>query len=883
VSKEMLINFTEGEECRIAIVENGRLEELYMERASTGSRVGNIYKGRVTNVEPSIQAAFVDFGLDKNGFLHISDVQPSYFRNGHGESEDVGRKTGRRDRPPIQECLRRGQEVLVQITKEGIGTKGPTLTTYLSIPGRYLVLMPGMSRMGVSRKIEDEDIRRKLRGLLEQLEPPDGMGFIIRTAGVDRTKTDLQRDLNYLVRLWRSVERNVRSVKAPAELYQESDLVIRTIRDVYTDEIGRIICDNEEIARKAADFLAIAMPRSRGRVELYRSHVPLFHRCGIEQEIENIHSRTVRLPSGGSLVIDQTEALVAIDVNSGKFRDPDNAEQTAYQINCEAAAEIARQLRLRDLGGVIACDFIDMIEERHQRGVERALAEAMHKDRARSKCLRMSRFGIIEMTRQRLRPSLRKSVYHNCPTCSGGGMVKTPESVCLDVMRLLQLAVVKEAVKTIEVYTTPGVAEYLNNKKRRVLADMEEKSGKRIVVKLREHLGAEQLELKCFDGRGIEVRFNAAEFVGPAKEFLFPLEPTVEDRIEDRYLEEPEPEPEIEERVALLDEGAGEYIEEPGDEGFGAGLESEPTVRPTRDRGPRPERTSRDERGRDERGRDERGRDERGSREYAGRRRGDDRGRERPRPQRDERLGEPPAADEEPGFGYIPEEEPEAEPLARGGPAVDEADEEPVGADDREEGGPDEASGNGEERGGRRRRRRRRRRGRGRGEPGEGGEEGVLPGRRDAEGGPEEPAAEEFEEPQVPVEAPRRPARDARRDAVRRDEVRRDDARRDEVRRDEVRRDEGRGGDARRDEVRRDERRFGEGPRADEAGRSDFEPFATALETAVPARAVADVTFDNFVEPPPAPPSPAAPAKPTRPVVDFVEEEPEQEFGAGIA
>ena len=883
----MLINFTEGEECRIAIVENGRLEELYMERASTGSRVGNIYKGRVTNVEPSIQAAFVDFGLDKNGFLHISDVQPTYFRNGHGESEDVGRKTGRRDRPPIQECLRRGQEVLVQITKEGIGTKGPTLTTYLSIPGRYLVLMPGMSRMGVSRKIEDEDVRRKLRGLLEQLEPPDGMGFIIRTAGVDRTKTDLQRDLNYLVRLWRSVERNVRSVKAPAELYQESDLVIRTIRDVYTDEIGRIICDNEEIARKAADFLAIAMPRSRGRVEMYRSHVPLFHRCGIEQEIENIHSRTVRLPSGGSLVIDQTEALVAIDVNSGKFRDPDNAEQTAYQINCEAAAEIARQLRLRDLGGVIACDFIDMLEDRHQRGVERSLAEAMHKDRARSKCLRMSRFGIIEMTRQRLRPSLRKSVYHNCPTCSGGGMVKTPESVCLDVMRLLQLAVVKEAVKTIEVYTTPGVAEYLNNKKRRVLADMEEKSGKRIVVKLREHLGAEQLELKCFDGRGIEVRFNAAEFVGPAKEFLFPLEPTVEDRIEDRYLEEPEPEPELEERVALLDEGAGEYIEEPGDEGFGAGLEPEPTVRPGRDRAPRLERTARDERGRDERGRDERGRDERGrdergrdersrdergSREDAGRRRGDDRGRDRPRPQRDERLGEPPATDEEPGFGYIPEEEPEADLTARHAPSVEEPEEEPLGADDTEEGGPDEAAGNGEERG-RRRRRRRRRRGRGRGEPGEGGEEGAPAGRRDAEGGPEGPAAEEFEEPPVPVEAARRPVRDGRRDAVRRDAGRINEGRSNEVRRDE----------RRNDEVRRDERRFAEGPRADEPGRSEFEPFATALETAAPARVVSDVTFDNFAEPPPAPPAPAAPAKPTRPVVDFVEEEPEQEFGAGIA
>ena len=370
MSKEMLINIIEGQECRIAIVKDGLMDELYVERDSAASHVGNIYKAKVTNVEASIQAAFVDFGLAKNGFLHITDIHPQYFPKGKKSSEPLGRKCPHRERPPIQACLRRGQEVVVQMTKEGIGTKGPTMTTYLSIPGRLLVMLPGMSRLGVSRKIEDEELRAKARKNLAELTPPPDMGFICRTAGAERPKREMQRDLNYLLRLWKSVDKKIKSTKAPAEIYQESDLVIRTLRDVYNTDIDRIICDTDAVAAKAQDFLRVAMPRTRNTIELYTGKGGLFHDAGLEEEIESIYSRRVELPSGGSLVIDQTEALVAIDVNSGRFRAHSNAETTALKTNQEAAKEIGRQLRLRDMGGVIVMDFIDMREKKNRRAVE---------------------------------------------------------------------------------------------------------------------------------------------------------------------------------------------------------------------------------------------------------------------------------------------------------------------------------------------------------------------------------------------------------------------------------------------------------------------------------------------------------------------------------
>ncbi|MEL7089036.1 MAG: Rne/Rng family ribonuclease, partial [Planctomycetota bacterium] len=342
---EMLINYVPGEECRIAIVEDGRLEEFYQERASTESHVSNIYKGRVTNVEPAIQAAFVDFGLERNGFLHISDLHPKYFPGKDREAfEKVGHKTARHERPPIQKCLKRGQEVLVQVLKEGIGTKGPTLTSYLSIPGRFLVMMPDMQRLGVSRKVEDDDARKETKDILKALDPPKEFGFIVRTAGIGQTKTDLKRDLSYLQRLWKNIDKKRKQRGKTGELYAESDLVIRTIRDVFNSDIDHIICDDLSAARRARDFLAVANPRSKSKVIYYDDPVPLFNRRGIEQQLDNMNAREVPLPSGGALVIDQTEALVAIDVNSGKSRAAKDAETNAYKTNLEAVDEIARQL-----------------------------------------------------------------------------------------------------------------------------------------------------------------------------------------------------------------------------------------------------------------------------------------------------------------------------------------------------------------------------------------------------------------------------------------------------------------------------------------------------------------------------------------------------------
>ena len=349
MKQEMLINVSQPEECRIAIMEDGVLEELYVERTSQDNLVGNIYKGRIVNIEPSIQAAFVDFGVGRNGFLHISDVEPQYYRQGGldpdkafdaepagrgGEPPDaaggeatraaVRRKPRIGDRPrvkpPIQDILRRGDEVLVQVIKEGFGTKGPTLSTYISIPGRYLVLMPPLGRVGISKKIDDERDRRVLRDIMLDLKPPKGVGFVVRTAGTERTKSEMARDMAYLLRLWKSIVRRMRKYSAPIDIYQESDMIIRTIRDMFTEDVGRILIDEPAAYERAREFLELVMPKYAVRLQLYEGKEPLFHRYGLEEEIGRIHQRKVPLKGGGSIVIDQTEALVAIDVNSGSFR-----------------------------------------------------------------------------------------------------------------------------------------------------------------------------------------------------------------------------------------------------------------------------------------------------------------------------------------------------------------------------------------------------------------------------------------------------------------------------------------------------------------------------------------------------------------------------------
>ncbi len=546
MKQEMLINVAQPEECRIAIVEDGVLEELYTERASQDNYVGNIYKGRVVNLEPSIQAAFVDFGVGRNGFLHISDVEPQYFRQGgfdpsrpfqadgtqrprngkdspetdEGEAEESGegdersrrraprQRPGSRPRfkPPIEEIFRRGDEVVVQVIKEGIGTKGPTLSTYVSIPGRYLVLMPALGRVGVSRKIEDDDARRRLRDLLFELNPPKGLGFIVRTAGVERTKKELSRDMAYLLRLWKTIVRRIKKQNAPVDIYEESDMIIRTIRDIFTSDVDAIYIDEPQAYERAKEFLQIVMPRYVNRLHLFEGREPLFHKYGLDEEIAKINQRQVPLKNGGSIVIEQTEALVAIDVNSGNFRTNDGAEESAFQLNQIAAQEIARQLRLRDLGGVVVNDFIDMRKEKHRRGVERSLREAVKRDRARTKILRTSPFGLIEMTRQRVRPGLKRSVYRECTGCTGTGLVKTAETMAIDVMRHLMIASQQEEIASIALTVCADVAAYLNNRKRRSIACLEDENNLKIQVLSDASVPPEYLDVRCLDTDDHEVK-----------------------------------------------------------------------------------------------------------------------------------------------------------------------------------------------------------------------------------------------------------------------------------------------------------------------------------------------------------------------------------------
>ena len=431
------------------------------------------------------------------------DAAPADDEGGRGGKGGRGRGMVK---PPIQEIFRRGDECLVQVIKESIGTKGPTLSTYISIPGRYLVLMPGLNRVGVSRKIADEGQRRKLREIMNELNPPKGLGFIVRTAGLDRSKRELARDLAYLLRLWKVILTRIKKAKTPAPIYQESDMITRTIRDIFTSEIDTIWIDEPAAFERAQEFLRVVMPRFVDRLKLYDEKVPLFHKYGIEDEIAKIQRRRVDLPEGGSIVIDQTEALVAIDVNSGNFRFENDAERTAYEMNLRAAKEIARQLRLRDLGGVIVNDFIDMRDERNRRGVEKALRDAIKRDRARTKVLRMSAFGLIEMTRQRIRPSLKRSVYEDCARCAGAGVVKTVESMSIDVMRILALASHREDIRRIHIGVAPGVAAHLNNRKRKEITQIELDANMTIHIRNEEEAPAEHLQIDCFDANNNEVR-----------------------------------------------------------------------------------------------------------------------------------------------------------------------------------------------------------------------------------------------------------------------------------------------------------------------------------------------------------------------------------------
>lgn len=471
--KRMLINATQPEELRVALVDGQWLYDLDIENRNREQKKSNIYKGRITRVEPSLEAAFVDYGAERHGFLPLKEISREYFTKNSGDADG---------RIKIKDVLKEGTEVIVQIDKEERGNKGAALTTFISLAGRYLVLMPNNPRAGgISRRIEGED-RAELKDALGEVEVPNGMGVIIRTAGVGRSSEELQWDLNYLLQLWESIATAAKTSPAPAFLFQESNVIIRAIRDYLRQDVGEVIVDNQEAFDLAAGFIQQVMPNYRSKVKLYKDDIPLFNRYQIESQIETAFQREVKLPSGGSIVIDATEALVAIDINSSRATKGGDIEETALQTNLEAADEIARQLRLRDMGGLIVIDFIDMQPVRNQREVENRVRDALMMDRARVQIGRISRFGLMEMSRQRLRPSLGETHSKICPRCDGVGNIRGTRSLALSILRLVEDEAQKERSAEIRAICPVSVATYLLNEKRKTISSIEARNNTRVVI-----------------------------------------------------------------------------------------------------------------------------------------------------------------------------------------------------------------------------------------------------------------------------------------------------------------------------------------------------------------------------------------------------------------
>ncbi len=474
--KRMLINATQPEEVRVAVVDGQRLYDLDIESPGREQKKGSIYRAKVTRVEPSLEAAFVDFGAERHGFLPLKEISRSHLDAGEGGHEGASRKT------EISDLLREGQEFLVQVDKEERGTKGAALTTFFSLPGRYMVLMPNDPRAGgVSRRVEGED-RDALREALSELEIPEGMGVIVRTAGVGRGQEELQRDVDYLLQLWQSIQRAGEGCSAPALIYQENNLVVRAIRDCLRDDISELLIDSEDAFAEAQTFIQQVMPHYKNRVKLYSDDVPLFSRYQIESQIETAFQHLVKLPSGGSIVIDPTEALVAIDTNSARATKGADIEETALNTNIEAAEEIARQLRLRDVGGLIVIDFIDMSSSRNQRAVESKLRDALEADRARIQLGRISHFGLFEMSRQRLSPSLQETTTEVCPRCRGQGRIQDVQSLALTILRVMEEEALKERSRIVRAVVPLNVAAYLLNEKRRDVAEIEKRTETHLVI-----------------------------------------------------------------------------------------------------------------------------------------------------------------------------------------------------------------------------------------------------------------------------------------------------------------------------------------------------------------------------------------------------------------
>jgi ribonuclease E len=520
--KRMLINATQPEELRVALVDGQRLFDLDIENRTREQKKSNIYKGKITRVEPSLEAAFVDYGAERHGFLPLKEISREYFAKGV------------EGRARIKDAIKEGTEVIVQVDKEERGNKGAALTTFISLAGRYLVLMPNNPRAGgISRRIEGDE-RAQLRGAMSQINSPNGMGVIARTAAIGRSAEELQWDLDYLSQVWSAIKTEADGSSAPHFLFRESNVILRTIRDYLRSDIGEVLIDNKEAFDLAALFVNQVMPHATNKIKLYQEDVPLFNRFQIESQIETAFQREVRLPSGGSIVIDQTEALVSIDINSARATRGSDIEETAANTNLEAAEEIARQLRLRDIGGLIVIDFIDMSSSKHQREVENRMRDSLTADRARTQYGKISRFGLMEMSRQRLRPSLGETMGHVCPRCSGVGTIRATKSLSLSILRLIEEEAAKEHSAEIRAIVPVEVATFLLNEKRKAVADIEARQDTRIVVVPDQQLVTPHFEvsrLRLTDGEAgamsleISLSQEAAEALAAAE----PTDPDLKD------------------------------------------------------------------------------------------------------------------------------------------------------------------------------------------------------------------------------------------------------------------------------------------------------------------------------------------------------------------
>jgi len=643
--KRMLFNATQQEELRVAIVEGQKLVDLDIESASREQRKSNIYKGIITRIEPSLEAAFIEYGEERHGFLPFKEVARSYFRQG----VDVGRAR-------IQDALSEGQDLIVQVEKDERGNKGAALTTFISLAGRYLVLMPNNPRGGgVSRRVEGED-RNELRDTIDQLVVPDGMSVIARTAAIGRSIEELQWDLNYLLQLWSAIDSAAKDTeKKPFLIYLESSLVIRAIRDYFQPDIGEILIDTQEIYDQAVAFMQTVMPANVAKVKLYRDDVPLFSRFQIEHQIESAYGRHVNLPSGGAIVIDHTEALVSIDVNSARATKGHDIEETAYRTNLEASEEVARQLRLRDLGGLIVVDFIDMESQKNQREVENRFREALRHDRARVQIGKISRFGLMELSRQRLQPSLEETAHISCPRCGGTGFIRGTESTALHVLRIIQEEAMKENTGAVHAQVPVDVASFLLNEKRAEIQKLEARIKVNIVLVPNSHLDTPHYKIQ----RLKHDELNQMEHVPASYELVEqPEEPSAPGKEAEAKKERPqamvqgivpdqpapvvpEPQPRAEAPRAAPAPAPAPAVQEPARSGFLGRLfgwlktekpvdqpaaANEPAMRaarPAREDRPRDENRNRHERGRDDRG-GRGGRDGRGGRGGRGGRDGRD-------------------------------------------------------------------------------------------------------------------------------------------------------------------------------------------------------------------------------------------------------------------